>query len=105
MGPIFERQTPSYIKNRLISTPLYYLLLCCNLDAISRLMERWQSGRMHRFRKPAEAKASREFESPPLRKIKPLSAVFLFCEREEYANSIFVGDSKTLSHIFENVII
>ena len=29
--------------------------------------ERWQSGRMHRFRKPARGKPLREFESPPLR--------------------------------------
>lgn len=30
-------------------------------------LERWQSGRMHRFRKAAGAKVPREFESPPLR--------------------------------------
>ncbi|MDB5244299.1 MAG: hypothetical protein JWN18_169 [Parcubacteria group bacterium] len=30
-------------------------------------MERWQSGRMHWFRKPAGAKAPRGFKSHPLR--------------------------------------
>ena len=29
--------------------------------------ERWQSGRMHQFRKLARVKTLREFESPPLR--------------------------------------
>ena len=30
-------------------------------------MERWQSGRMHHFRKVAGSQEPREFESPPLR--------------------------------------
>jgi hypothetical protein len=35
-----------------------------------KIQERWQSGRMHRFRKPAGSKDPREFESPPLRRDK-----------------------------------
>ncbi len=64
-------------------------------------LERWQSGRMRRFRKPVGLKGSREFESPPLR--EAVSFLLVTSLGFEAAKRGTIKLLKTNLHAYEHI--